>query len=77
MAGKVYGPTVGGTLTGRKMGWRDTRAYAEGRQAHYAGAAQGTNPHVAGSSAYVAWDNGWSLRDSSPSTTKYETGVPG
>ena len=37
---------------------RDSKAYAEGREAAVAGALIGTNPHPAGSSANAFWDAG-------------------
>jgi hypothetical protein len=39
--------------------FRSSKAYAEGREASKASAAQNTNPHANPSPAYTAWDAGW------------------
>jgi hypothetical protein len=36
-----------------------SRAYCEGRHARVQAAARTTNPHLAGTPAYGAWDRGW------------------
>lgn len=64
MAGKLYfsyTTHAAGTQLINKCqpGSRLIRAYAEGRNAKAAGGLQTTNPHLAGTPAYTAWDNGW------------------
>ena len=48
MAGKIY-----------KNSPRLNRAYESGHRAKDLGALQTTNPHVAGTPDYLAWDDGW------------------
>jgi ferric-dicitrate binding protein FerR (iron transport regulator) len=38
---------------------RNSKAYAEGRQAKYALKPASANPHPFDSEAYAAWDRGW------------------
>ena len=49
--------------------FRSSKAYAEGREASFAGALQNTNPHASGSPAYTAWDAGWLTYVSGGGTT--------
>lgn len=44
---------------------REVKAFAEGRTAAYNEALANTNPHVAGTPAYLAWARGWQTRQSS------------
>ncbi len=53
MPGKV----IAGTAVNPTF--RSSKAYAEGREASKASAAQNTNPHANPSPAYTAWDAGW------------------
>ena len=57
MPAKLYDGT---TSTPTK---REAQAYCEGWAAGIAGALQTTNPHIADSDDYEAWDRGWVAGD--------------